>query len=924
MLQNRSRMGSLAVPGLCLLGMLLVLFHDSLNPSATLFANDTPLGFLNQKALRPPACFTGVWCDLNTIGTNGGASIPNLSQGLFWLLGPLYFSKFFDPLVLLFLGLSAYFFFRQLKLGFLACVLGGLAVTLNSSFFSAACWGVGTQVVCFGLNLLALGILRSEIRWSWLKLPLAGLAIGMGVMEAYDIGALFSAFSAAFIFYTDVIGDGSIVRRAARGISRVGIVALFAVFIAAQALVVLIGISITGIAGTEQDTRAKAAHWDSATQWSLPKSETLALVVPGLFGYRMDTPSNMEMFQDSFTGGNYWGAIGRDAAWDHYFQKQGPEPGPNQFIRQSGGGFYAGVLVVLVALWAAVQSFRKDSVFTLVQRKLLWFWTISVVIALLLAFGRFAPFFQILYALPYVSTMRNPAKFISIVNFSIVILFAHGLHGLHRRYMETALVAATSLSARLKNWRARASSFDKRWLAGCAGVLGASMVAWLVYASSRHTLEQYLQTVGFDEATARTIAGFSIAQPGWFVLFFALAIGLLLLIFSGVFAGARAKWGGVLLGLLLVGDLGRANLPWIIYWNYEEKYATNPIIEFLREKPYEHRVVIFPPRPPPQQVLLDELYRYEWSQHHFLYNDIQSLDIVQMPRMPANLLAYETALLPDEHTVNRISRRWELTNTRYLLSPTAYLDSFNQQLDPGRHRFQIVTTFNIVGKPGIERPTRLEEVTAEPAPNAPYALIEFTGTLPRAKLYSNWQTNSPAALKGFATNGLSANDLDLLKTTGTNDFLTLKTLVSPSFDPQQTVLLAEPPPAPMSAAGTNQNPGSVEFTSYAPKDIRLKAHVETPSILLLNDKYDPAWQVWVDRKPDSKPAALLRANFIMRGVYLTSGDHTVEFVFTPPTTALYVSLAGIVVGILLIGCLVVSKERPEGSQESSGVKVTNQ
>ena len=82
---------------------------------------------------------------------------------------------------------------------------------------------------------------------------------------------------------------------------------------------------------------------------------------------------------------------------------------------------------------------------------------------------------------------------------------------------------------------------------------------------------------------------------------------------------------------------------------------------------------------------------------------------------------------------------------------------------------------------------------------------------------------------------------------------------------------------------TNENSGTVEFKSYAPKNIVFDANATAPSVLLLNDKYDPDWRVTVD----GKPAELLRCNFIMRGVYLAPGDHTVEFNFTlPEQTAL--------------------------------------
>ena len=226
----------------------------------------------------------------------------------------------------------------------------------------------------------------------------------------------------------------------------------------------------------------------------------------------------------------------------------------------------------------------------------------------------------------------------------------------------------------VEGWWAKATRFDKRWVLGCVLVLGASLLAWLAYASSRQSLEQYLQAVQFDEAKARAIAGFSISQVGWFVLFFVLAAGLMLLIFSGGFAGARAKWGAVLLGLLLVVDLGRANQPWIIYWDYEAKYASNPIIDRLREKPYEHRVAMIPFTAPPKLALLGRLYQGQWLKHQFPYYNIQSLDTVQMPRMPEDIAAFEKALTaPNATDFLRVTiRAWQLTNTRYLLGAAGF------------------------------------------------------------------------------------------------------------------------------------------------------------------------------------------------------------------------------------------------------------
>lgn len=134
------------------------------------------------------------------MGTNGGALPPNLSGLLFWVLGPLGFSKIYAPFSLLFVGLSAWFCLRQFRFAPLACLLGGLAATLNADFFATACWGVCSQPIAFGLNFLALGLLADLTSpHRWIRVMLAGFAVGLGVMEAYDIGALFSLAVAAFV-----------------------------------------------------------------------------------------------------------------------------------------------------------------------------------------------------------------------------------------------------------------------------------------------------------------------------------------------------------------------------------------------------------------------------------------------------------------------------------------------------------------------------------------------------------------------------------------------------------------------------------------------------------------------------------------------------------------------------------------------------
>jgi hypothetical protein len=1005
-----------------MLVILCVLFWRCFLPGYVYFSNDGPLGIQNCGWLKPPQAFFGQWLDLYSMGWGAGASFPDADSLVRWVLHPVGYAKFYVPISLFILGYGAYFFFRRSGLGALASILGGLAACLTTNYFTDGAWGAAPAVVAFGLDFLALGALakKDERLPYWVAPALAGLAVGFNVTEAADIGGLFSLVVAVYALYRNFVTEndeltpnkrvvgllcvnlsllallavviikdfgpvflallvavgiisnwsllskGTIAKRLGLGVVYTWFLTTFAVFMAAYSIVGMISSSITGISGTKQDAQTKAIRWDFATQWSLPKRETLSLIVPGLFGNRVD-------YSDERA---YWGGMGRDASWDRFYHQKlqpgdtvdlamppegqttrlqinnngdlalpsiapikaaGMTRGELQtylsstplkgasieygvgFMRHTGRGFYFGLPVIILGLWAALQSFRKnDSVFQLPERKMIWFWSIVAVISLLVAHGKFSLFKELYYwiytVIPYSSTVRSPEKFLHVTNMSMLVLFAYGVFGLNRRYLATAL-SNVPLGVRFRNWWGRAAAFDRRWVVGSVLATILALVGWLTYAIMRPAVEKYLVEVQFGPELAHAITGYSLLQVAWFFVFLTLNCGLLLLIFIGTFSGRRAAWGGILLGVLLVWDLGRADMqfsnPWknhgmdawtYGFWNYQEKYEVgdlNPICKVLADKPYEHRVKKLPFRVPDQFYLFVQLYDIEWNQQIFPYYNIENMDIPQLPRYPTDMEAFERATaFPGTHP---FTRHWELTNTRYLLGPAGYLDVMNQQLDPGLGRFRIVSNFRLGAKPGVENPRTLAELTAIPSPQGEYALFEFTGALPRVKLYSNWETNSPADVSGFTTNGLDANQQQVLQMVGTNDFLTLRRLMSPSFDPTRAVLLSQPIAASPNSAATNQNPGDVDFTSYAPTHIKLKANATTPCVLLLNDRYDPMWRVSVD----GKPAELLRCNYIMRGVFLQPGQHEVEFRYRQPVKMLFINVAAIVVGIGLLGFAIV-------------------
>ena len=208
-------------------------------------------------------------------------------------------------------------------------------------------------------------------------------------------------------------------------------------------------------------------------------------------------------------------------------------------VRHSGAGEYAGVLVILIGLWAIAQSFqRQQSIFSRGKKVGLVLEQCGPV-SILLALGRYAPFYQLPYAVPYFSTIRNPIKFMHPFHMSFLILFAYGLEGIARRYLKPTVARTKTVGAQAKGWWASATAFEKRWIMGSFAAVAFCVVGWLVYGNSRPALERYLQYVGFDSSQTTEMAKFSISETGLFVLFLILSVGLLTWILSGAFAGAQ-------------------------------------------------------------------------------------------------------------------------------------------------------------------------------------------------------------------------------------------------------------------------------------------------------------------------------------------------------------------------------------------------
>ncbi|MBN1655696.1 MAG: YfhO family protein [Deltaproteobacteria bacterium] len=133
----------------------------------------------------------------------------------------------------------------------------------------------------------------------------------------------------------------------------------------------------------------------------------------------------------------------------------------------------------------------------------------------------------------------------------------------------------------------------------------------------------------------------------------------------------------------------------------------------------------------------------------------------------------------------------------------------------------------------------------------------------------------------------------------------LETISKGGLDFRKTVLLedpAAPKPKPRGAIsdlnGARFANESVNIVSYSANRIGVKANLDREGYLVFSEIHYPGWYARVD----GKPAVVYRANYLLRAVHLTPGNHTVEMSFVPELFApgLTVSLMTLLGLVLLL------------------------
>ncbi len=126
----------------------------------------------------------------------------------------------------------------------------------------------------------------------------------------------------------------------------------------------------------------------------------------------------------------------------------------------------------------------------------------------------------------------------------------------------------------------------------------------------------------------------------------------------------------------------------------------------------------------------------------------------------------------------------------------------------------------------------------------------------------------------------------------------LRELQSTHFDPRSLAYVEDPPPSNWSTSeSTSVDPNgdptsSVAVTQYESGSVTYDVDTGSQALLVTPELFFPGWRVYVD----GERAQIYRANYLFRGVFVSAGQHEVEFIYRPSSFR-----AGAIISVLTIG-----------------------
>ncbi|MFH0954263.1 MAG: hypothetical protein V1873_08035 [Verrucomicrobiota bacterium] len=666
----------------------LMMFRVVFLSPNVLFTTDDGIGAIQLLKSAMPWSFLGYWDDSVLAGVAGLLGV-GWTTVLQWLLPVKFFVNWIHGIDLALASVFFALFLRSRKISWPACALGALTAFWLGSNFTLTYAG---HIRKFGILALAGFYLwtveqaaRSR-RWGWAVL--AGGGIGLMFMEQPDVALFFALLLGPYALFAVIRERGFDVRALLGFVIPAGVAAallFFNQFWMARSL------NLGGIKSTDRDAQSQ---WEYATQWSWPPEESIDFVAPGFTGWRSGEPE-----------GPYCGRMGRSAGWEQTRQGFQNFKLENQYLGAIP------VICAVFAVFAAWRGWRSRTAWHLEAA----FWAAVTLIALLLSFGKHFFLYRLFYALPMVSSIRNPNKFLQVFQVTLAVLSAYGL--------EAALAGTAE----------RGSMAVRRFVLGAAAVAGVlglwtlgSVASWGNQASSLSEWGVLADTIVRNRCWALGHAA---------VMALAGALLLWALLLRARNASARpatvSAWAAVALvaadALLLARHYVMPLPPSLI--------QGNEAVEMLKANRGHQRVA----------MVTQQGFYNTWLTFLFPYYGIPTLNATQMPQMTDDYKQFFSTL------ANQPLRLWELAAAKFIMGPAQL---WGQVQNDARLKdvFDLVYAYNVFQDP--EGGAEFSRAT-QGSPGQ-HVILKIKGDVPRYTLVSGWTVVSDEeALRMLASPGFA-------------------------------------------------------------------------------------------------------------------------------------------------------------------------
>jgi hypothetical protein len=140
-------------------------------------------------------------------------------------------------------------------------------------------------------------------------------------------------------------------------------------------------------------------------------------------------------------------------------------------------------------------------------------------------------------------------------------------------------------------------------------------------------------------------------------------------------------------------------------------------------------------------------------------------------------------------------------------------------------------------------------------------------------------------------------------------------VLDPSFSPRNTVALeripavdGRPVPAAVQEIGPVGASGSASYHNVTDEHAQVHVTTSTGGVVLIRNPWDENWHATVD----GTSVPLLHADYVMQGVAVPSGTHTIDLSYRDTAIGTGLWISAIAWLLLLIACVVLRRRESRG------------